>query len=459
MSEKFDDVVVGSGQAGPFLAVRLANAGRKVAVVERKLFGGTCVNTGCTPTKTMIASAEVAHKARDAARYGVHIAGDVRVSLAEVKERADKIVAESRNGIENMLNSTPNCTVFRGTARFVSPHALTVNGQEIEAERIFLNVGGRAAVPDMPGVKDVPFLNNSSLLQLTELPEHLVVVGGGYIGMEFAQMFRRFGSKVTVVEMGPRLCSHEDPDVSDALAELFRQEDTHLRLYAKCIAFSHSDKDVCVHVDCTEGPPEIVGSHILLAVGRVPNTDDLGLEAAGVKTDDRGFIPVDDKLVTNVPHIFAIGDVNRRGAFTHTSYNDFEIVAANLLDGEERKVTDRIQCHALYTDPPLAQVGMTETEVRKSGRKALMATRAMTRVGRANEKGENFGFMKALVDAETKQILGASILGVTGDEAIHCILDIMYAKAPYTLLTHAVHIHPTVSELIPTLFEDLKPLQ
>lgn len=462
MSLQFDDVIVGVGQAGPSLASRLAKAGRKIAVVERKLFGGTCVNTGCTPTKTMIASAEVAQRARDAARYGVHVSGDVKVSLAEVKKRADEIVMKSRNGLESMLTSLENCTVLRGTATFISDHKMRISGkdgdQEIEAERFFLNVGGRAAVPDMPGVKEVPFLTNTSLLQLETLPEHLIVVGGGYIGLEFAQMFHRFGSKVSVVEMGPRLASHEDPDVSDAIAELFRKEGIDLRLDAKCIAFSHSDKHVCVHMECAEGDPEVVGSHILLAVGRVPNTDDLGLQAAGVETDKRGFITVNDELQSSAPHIWALGDCNGRGAFTHTSYNDYEIVAANLLDGEHRRVSDRIQCHALYTDPPLAQVGMNETEVRKSGKKALIATRPMTKVSRAVEKGESFGFMKALVDAETKQILGASIFGTGGDEVIHSILDLMYAKAPYTTLTHAVHIHPTVSELIPTMLGDLKPL-
>lgn len=458
MTESFDDVIVGCGQAGPSLAVRLAKSGRRVAVVERKLFGGTCVNTGCTPTKTMIASAETAQRARDAMRYGVRVDGSVSVSLADVKRRADEIVMRSRTGIEKMLDSTPNCTVFRGSARFISSTALVINEDQIQAQRIFVNVGGRPARPHLPGMEETPILTSSDMLQLEELPKHLVVVGGGSIGLEFAQMFRRFGSAVTVLEMGERLAGHEDPDVSEMLAELFRNEGITVRLNAKCIAFSPAEGGVRVRVSCTEGEPETIGSHVLLAVGRTPNTQDLGLEAAGVHADSRGYIEVNDQLQTTVPNIWALGDCNGRGAFTHTAYNDFEIVAANLLDGESRRVTDRIQCHALYTDPPLAQVGMTETEARSSGKSLLMGTRPMSRVNRAVEKGETFGAMKVLIDAETKQILGASILGTGADEVIHCILDTMYAKAPYTVLQHAVHIHPTVSELIPTMLGDVKPL-
>lgn len=462
MTQGFDDIVVGSGQAGPFLAVRLANAGRRVAIVERKFFGGTCVNTGCTPTKTMIASAETAHRVRESVRWGVHHAGSVTVSMPEVQRRTQDVVMASRNGIEKMLRSTPNVTVFRGTATFTSPIMMNVTGEDsaqIEGKRIFLNVGTRAAVPELKGVHDVPFMNNTTLLAMQELPEHLIVVGGGYIGLEFAQMFRRFGSKVTVVEMGPRLAAHEDTDVTDSLLQLFQQEDIGVRLNAKCIALAPgANGGVQVHVTCDDGDPAVEGSHVLLAVGRTPNTQDLGLNAAGVTLDDRGFTPVNDQLQTNVPHIYALGDCNRRGAFTHTSYNDFEIVADNLIDGATRRVTDRIQAHALYTDPPVAQIGMTEAEVKKSGRNALVGRRAMTRVGRAVEKGESFGFMKILADADSKEILGATIFGVGGDEAIHSVLDIMYAKAPYTTLQHAVHIHPTVAELLPTVVGDLKPL-
>jgi pyruvate/2-oxoglutarate dehydrogenase complex dihydrolipoamide dehydrogenase (E3) component len=457
MNKSVDAAIIGAGQAGPFLADRLARAGQSVALFERKLLGGTCVNTGCTPTKTMVASAKIAHSARDSARYGVHVSGDIRVSLAEVKARADVVVANSRKGLESLL-AAPNITLYRSAARFISDHELQTGSDIIRAERIYINVGCRAHIPQLPGVNEVPFLTNTTLLQLEQTPEHLIIVGGGYIGLEFAQMFHRFGSEVTVLEMGPRLVGHEDEDVCVALSKLFEDEGIHVRLNAECIALSSDGNGVRVKADCTEGDPEVAGSHVLLAVGRTPNTNDLGLDAAGVHTDDRGYITVDDHLHTNVPHIFALGDCNRRGAFTHTSYNDFEIVAENLLDGRDRKVSDRIQAHALYVDPPLAQIGMTEAEVRKSGKKALMGTRDMTRVGRAVEKGETTGFMKVLVDAETKQILGASIFGVGGDEAIHCILDTMYAKAPYTTLKDAMHIHPTVAELIPTVLGDLKPL-
>jgi pyruvate/2-oxoglutarate dehydrogenase complex dihydrolipoamide dehydrogenase (E3) component len=455
---QFDDVIVGAGQAGPSLAVRLAKAGRKIAFVERKLFGGTCVNTGCTPTKAMIASAEVAQRARDAGRFGVHLPGEVNVSLREVKARADAIVAKSRTGVESMLTSLKNCTVFRGTASFTGANRLTVGEQEIEAERVFLNVGARAALPQLPGIDHVAVLTSSDMLQLEDVPKHLVVVGGGYIGLEFAQMFRRFGSEVTVVEIGPRLASHEDEDVSAMLTELLRKEGITVRLGAECIGLSKGESGVRVHVSCSDGDPETPASHVLVATGRKPNTADLNLEAAGVQMDDRGYVIVNDQLQTSAPNIWAMGDCNGQGAFTHTAYNDYEIVAANLLDGAKRRVSDRIPCHALYTDPPLAQVGMTEAEARRSGKKVLVGKREMARVNRAVEKGESFGAMKVLVDAETKLILGASILGTGGDEVIHCILDVMYAKVPYTILQHAVHIHPTVSELIPTMLGDLKPL-
>jgi pyruvate/2-oxoglutarate dehydrogenase complex dihydrolipoamide dehydrogenase (E3) component len=458
VTRHFDSILIGAGQAAPSLAGRLAKTGQQVAFVERQLFGGTCVNTGCTPTKAMVASARVAHQARRASEYGVVVNGAVTADMKAIKARKDAIVANSRNGVEKSLRETKNCTVFHEHARFVSSHELQVGEETISADQIFLNVGGRAAIPDMPGIKDVPFLTNSTILDLEIVPRHLVVVGGSYVGLEFAQMFHRFGSEVTVVEKGPRLVQHEDEDISDAILQILEKEGIHLRLDAECIAFEKHGEDVSVHVDCTDGDPAVLGSHVLLAVGRVPNTDDLGLDKAGIITDKHGFIMVDDQLRTNVEGIWAIGDCNGKGAFTHTSYNDFEIVAANLLDGEARRVTDRIHAHALYIDPPLGQIGMTETQVRKTGKPALMGIRPMTRIARAIEKGETAGFMKVLVDAESKKILGAAILGTGGDEAVHCILDTMYSGAPYTTITHAVHIHPTVSELIPTTFEDLKPL-
>jgi pyruvate/2-oxoglutarate dehydrogenase complex dihydrolipoamide dehydrogenase (E3) component len=454
----FDAIIIGAGQAGPSLAGRLTKAGRSVAFVERKLFGGTCVNTGCTPTKAMVASAYAAHLARRAAEYGVVLTSPVSVDMKAVVARRDAIVAKSRNGVEASLRGNPGCTVFTGTASFESSHTVRVGDDLLEAKEIFLNVGGRAAVPDLPGVHDTPFLNNTRLLALDTLPAHLIIVGGGYIGIEFGQMYRRFGSEVTIIEMAPRLIQHEDEDVSAAVLQILEGEGIHVRLNAECIHLAPHAEGVSVGVDCESGDPASVGSHVLLAVGRTPNTNDLGLERAGVAMDKHGYVVVDDQLRTNVDGIYAMGDCNGKGAFTHTAYNDFEIVAANLLDNDPRRVSDRIYCYAVYMDPPLARIGMSEREVRATGKSALIGTRPMTRVNRAVEKGESLGFMKVLVDAESKKILGASLLGVGCDEAIHSLLDIMYAGAPYTTVQRAVHIHPTVSELLPTLLGDLKPL-
>ncbi|HZT21131.1 MAG TPA: FAD-containing oxidoreductase [Dongiaceae bacterium] len=454
----FDAIVIGTGQAGPSLAGRLTAAGMKVAVVERKLFGGTCVNTGCTPTKTLVASAHAAHLARRAAEFGVRIEGGISIDMGKVKARKDGVVRQSNTGVERRLKSMKGCTVYEGEARFLSPREVAVGDERLEAGKIFINVGGRAAAPPIPGLADIPYLTNSSMMEVDVLPAHLIVVGGSYVGLEFAQMYRRFGSRVTVIEMAPRLIPREDEDVSEGVAEILRAEGIELRLNATCINLARRGEEILAGVDCREGAPEVAGSHLLMAAGRRPNTDDLGLEKAGVAVDQRGFIVVDEALRTNVPGIWALGDCNGRGAFTHTSYNDFEIVAANLLDGEQRRVSDRLPAYALYTDPPLGRAGMTEAEVRKSGRPALAAKMPMEDVARAVEKGETQGFMKIAVDAESRRILGAAILGTGGDEAIHCILDVMYADAPYTLLQRAVHIHPTVSELIPTLLGELKPL-
>jgi pyruvate/2-oxoglutarate dehydrogenase complex dihydrolipoamide dehydrogenase (E3) component len=458
MADSFDAIIIGTGQAGPSLAVRLAGAGMKVAIIERKLFGGTCVNTGCIPTKTLVASAYAAHMTRRAADFGVE-AGPVTVDMKRVKARKDAISAKSRTGVEGMLRSTKNVTVYQGSARFESAREVSIGAARLTADRIFINVGGRAVIPDLPGLADVSYLTNSSMMGVDFLPRHLVIVGGSYVGLEFAQMYRRFGSEVTIVEMGPRLVHREDEDVSKAIREILQAEGICIYLGAECISVSKQAGGVALGVSCSEVLPEIVGSHLLLAVGRRPNTDDLGLENAGVAVDQRGYITVDDALATNVPGIWALGDCNGHGGFTHTSYNDYEIAAANLLDNDPRRISDRITAYGLYIDPPLGRAGMTESEVRKSGRRALIGTRAMTRVSRAVEKGETQGFMKILVDAESRQILGASILGTGGDEAIHCVLDTMYAKAPYTVMQRAVHIHPTVSELIPTMLGDLKPLE
>ena len=455
---RFDGIVIGTGQAGPSLARRLVASGRKVAVIERRHFGGTCVNYGCTPTKAMVASAYAAHVARRHADYGVTIGGPIAVDMKAVKARKDAIVAPSRNGVERSLKTLEGCTVFQGHGAFIGPQAVKVGETILEAPEIFINVGGRPTVPPIPGLDQVSYLTNESMMDVDFLPERLIVIGGSYIGLEFAQMFRRFGSQVSVVELAPRLIPREDEDVSLAVADVLEGEGVVLRLNATCLSVQGHPKGVAVNVDCTQGPSQIVGSHLLLAVGRRPNTDDLGLEKAGVATDARGFITVDDRLRTNVPGIYALGDCNGRGAFTHTSYNDYEIVAGNLLDGEQRSVNDRLAAYALYTDPPLGRCGLTETEVRKSGRPALIATMPMEDVSRAFERGETNGFMKILVDKETRQFLGASFFGLNGDEIVHTVLDQMYAQVPATVMARATHIHPTVSELLPTILQELRDL-
>ena len=457
VTKHFDAIIIGTGQAGPPLAARFSAAGQTVAIIERERFGGTCVNTGCIPTKTMIASAYAAHVSRRGGEYGFSVNGDVSVDMKRVKARKDAISGRSNKGVEENLRGLKNCTVIQGHARFQSSNTVVVNDELLQAGKIYINVGGRASVPDMPGVHDVPFLTNSSMMDIDFLPQHLVIVGGSYVGLEFAQMYRRFGSNVTVVEMGPRLIGREDEDISQAVREILEAEDIGIRLNAKCISLSRSGDGVVVRVDCEEGTPDVAGSHVLLAVGRIPNTHDLGLDKAGVTTNNAGYIVVDDQLQTSVPGIWALGDCNGHGAFTHTAYNDYEIVADNLFNGDHRRISDRIQAYALYIDPPLGRCGMTDADLRKSGRKALVAKYPMSRVGRAYEKSETQGFMKILVDAETKQILGAAILGTGGDEVIHVLLDIMYAKAPYTVIQRAMHIHPTVSEYLPTVLGKLEP--
>jgi len=452
----FDAIIIGTGQAGPSLAARFAGAGKTVAIIERHKFGGTCVNTGCIPTKTLVASAYAIHVARRGAEYGF-ATGDVRVDIKRVKARKDAVSGRSNKGVEDWLRGTKNCTVIQGHARFQSTNTVVVNDEVLQAGQIFINVGGRASVPDMPGVHEVPFLTNSSMMDIDFLPEHLIVVGGSYVGLEFAQMYRRFGSQVTIVEMGPRLIGREDEDISQAVREILEAEGIQIRLNAKCISLAKREDGVVVRMDCNDDPKEVAGTHVLLAVGRVPNTSDLGLDRAGIATDRRGYITVDDQLQTNVPGIWALGDCNGRGAFTHTSYNDYEIVADNLFNADHRRVSDRIQAYALYIDPPLGRCGMTDAEIRTSGRRALVAKYPMVRVSRAYEKGETQGFIKICVDAETKQILGAAILGIGGDEVIHVLLDVMYAKAPYTVIQRAMHIHPTVAEYLPTILAKLEP--
>ncbi|CAM5763539.1 mercuric reductase [Labrys miyagiensis] len=455
MSRSFDAIIIGAGQAGPSLAGRFSAAGKTVAMVERKHVGGTCVNTGCMPTKTLVASAYAAHVARRAADYGVSLGGTVGVDMKKIWARKQKVTMDARTGLESWLGGMPGCSLIRGHARFTSPHEVEVNGERLEAPGIFLNVGGRAHVPDMPGLAEIDYLTNTSIVELGSLPRHLVVIGGSYIALEFAQMYRRFGSEVTVIERGARLASREDEDVSAAIRDILEKEGIAVRVGVDDIRFARRGEEALVTL---AGNEEIVGSHVLVAVGRVPNTDDLGLDRAGVATDKRGFILVDDQLRTNVDGVWALGDCNGRGAFTHTSYNDYEIAAANIFDNDPRRVSDRITAYALYIDPPLGRIGQTEDEVRRSGVKALIGTRPMTRVGRAVEKGETQGFMKVIVDAGSHAILGAAILGVGGDEVIHGMLDGMYAHAPSGVIQRAVHIHPTVSELVPTMIGEMKPL-
>jgi pyruvate/2-oxoglutarate dehydrogenase complex dihydrolipoamide dehydrogenase (E3) component len=456
MNRRFDAIVIGAGQAGPPMAGRIAATGEKVALIERKLIGGTCVNTGCTPTKAIVASAYAAHLARRAGDFGVS-AGPVGVDFAAVMARKDKVVGASRSGLEAWLKGMANCTVVEGHARFLSPTTVRVGGDVLEGTRFFINVGCRAVVPDFPGLDQARPLTNKTLLELDALPRRLVVVGGSYIGLEFAQVFRRFGAAVAVVEKAPRLISREDADVSDAIREILEAEGIEIRLNAECIRFAAHGADIAVGVNCSSGEPEEVGSHVLLAVGRRPNTEDLGLEAAGVAVDAHGFIIVDEALRTSAPNIWALGDCNGRGAFTHTSYNDFEIAAANLLDGAKRRVSDRIPAYALYIDPPLGRVGLTEAEARAKGHAVRIGYRPMTRVGRAAEKGETRGFMKVVVDRDADAILGAAILGVGGDEAIHGVIEAMNAGVTAAAYTRAVAIHPTVSELVPTVFGELSP--
>ena len=458
-TSRFDAIIIGTGQSGPSLASRLTAAGMNVAVAERKLFGGTCVNVGCIPTKTLIASAHAAHIARRASDFGVVIGGPVTVDMKQVKARKDAMVRESNQGVESWLEKMERCRVYRGHARFEAPRTVRVGAELLHADKIFLNVGARASIPPLAGLDAVAYLTNTGMMDLDFLPRHLVIVGGNYVGLEFGQMYRRFGSDVTIVEKGPRLLFREDEDVSQSVLEIMQAEGIRVLLNANCVGVEKRGDGVAVKADCDGGSREVEGSHLLLATGRRPNTDDLGLDRAGIALDGHGYVVVDEQLRTSAEGVWAMGDCNGRGAFTHTSYNDYEIVAANLLDQDPRRVSDRITAYNVYIDPPLGRAGMTEAEVRKSGRPALIGKREMKRITRARAKSETQGFMKILVDARSRSILGAAVLGVGGDEIIHSILDVMYAKAPFTVIQRAVHIHPTVSELIPTMLGELKSLQ
>jgi pyruvate/2-oxoglutarate dehydrogenase complex dihydrolipoamide dehydrogenase (E3) component len=458
MPKRYDAIVIGTGQAGPPLAVRLADEGQKTAIIERKLFGGTCVNVGCTPTKTLVASARAAYMARRAADFGVTIKGPIDVDMESVKARKDAVVRHSNRGLVKWLKGTEKLTVYEGHARFVAPGRIAVNGEELEAERIFLNVGARAHIPDMPGLDHLPYFTNSNIMDVDFLPDHLAIVGGSYIGLEFAQMYRRFGSQVTVIETKGRVIPRDDEDVSQAVCDILEKEGVDFRLNATCIGVGGRAGNLEISLDCADDAKSLSATHLLLAVGRTPNTDDLGLDKAKIETDQRGYIKVDDELKTSAPCVWALGDCNGRGAFTHTSFNDYEIVAANLFDGEKRRVSDRIPTYGLFIDPPLGRVGITEEEARAGNRKALKSTYSMSNVSRARERGETDGFMKIIVDAESERILGAAMLGIEGDEVVQALLNLMYADQPYTVLQRAMFVHPTVSEYLPSLVNDLEPI-
>lgn len=459
MSTHYDAIVIGTGQAGPSLASRMSDAGLRVAVIERDKVGGTCVNVGCIPTKALVASARAAHVARRGAEFGVIPTGPVRVDMARVNERMKQISGQSSRGVSTWIDRMPNVDLHLGDACFVGPKEIEVGEKRMTGDKLFINVGARPFVPDIPGLDTVDYLTSSGMMELTELPEHLVIVGGSYIGLEFGQMFRRFGSEVTVVERGPGLIGRDDPDVSTCVQEILQAEGVHVRCNAECLSVSRHEDGVAVHAECNGASEDVIGTHLLVAVGRTPNTDSLELERAGVRTNARGYIEVDDQLRTSAPDVWALGDCNGRGAFTHTSYNDYEIAAANLLDDDPRKVSDRILCYGLFIDPPLGRIGMTEAEARASGRKVLVGKWPMSNVGRAKERSETEGFIKVLVDADSEEILGAAILGIGGDEVVHSLLTAMYAKQPYTVISRAVFIHPTVSELLPTTLQNLVPLE
>jgi pyruvate/2-oxoglutarate dehydrogenase complex dihydrolipoamide dehydrogenase (E3) component len=455
-TEAFDAIIVGAGQAGPAIAARCSREGLRTAVIERHHFGGTCVNVGCVPTKTLVASARAIRLAQRGAEFGFEV-GRLRVDMARVRARKDAIVAQSRAGVEGWMRGLKHTEVIVGHARFVGPGTLAVNGRRLHAPRIFLNVGGRAVRPALPGIDEVPTLDNTTVMALDTVPEHLVVVGGSYIGLEFAQLMRRFGAAVTVVERSARLLPREDEDVSDGIRAILEAEGVRFELGAECLSLARAAGGIVVGAACGDRREGIRGSHVLLAVGRRPNTDDLGLELAGIRTDDRGCIAVDDQCRTSADGVWAVGDCNGRGAFTHTAWNDHEIVVGNLFDGDPRGIGDRIACYALFIDPALGRVGMTEAEARASGRRLLRAKMPMQRVGRAREAGETQGFMKVVVDADSRRLLGAAILGLNGDEVVHGLLDVMAAQQPVTVIARAVHIHPTVSELVPTLLQQLRP--
>ncbi len=454
--KKFDAIIIGTGQAGPSLAASLANHGKKTAIIEKSFLGGTCVNVGCTPTKAYVASARRAYIASNSGEMGVKINGTVSVDLGTIKKRKDDLIENSRNGLEKMFGDNKNITLIRGTARFLDDHTVQVGDEIFKAENIYINVGARPRIPEE--FKNISYLTNESILELEEVPEHLAIVGGGYIGLEFAQMFRRFGSKVTVMDRGGRLLKKEDPEFGEVLAQVFEEEGIDIRLDSNCIVAKERSGKIELSLDSKDENTTLECTHLLIATGRIPNTSQLGLENTNVKLDKRGFIEVDDELKTSAHNIWALGDCNGKGAFTHTAYNDFQIVNSHLFETKKRKVSDRFTCYAIFTDPPLARVGMNAKEIKEAGISAKIASRPMAKIARAKEMGETTGMIKIFIEAKTNKILGATFLGTGADEYIHTVIDQMYANQPFTVIRDAVHIHPTVSELIPTMLENLKDL-
>lgn len=459
MSEPFDAIIIGAGQAGPFLAARLAAAGQKTALIERTHLGGTCVNDGCTPTKTLVASARAAWLARHASAWGVKVEGHVSVDMKAVKARKDGVVNASRKRLTDWLANHAKLEILRGTAKFTAPNAVIVGKRSLTAPKIFINTGTAPNTPDWPGLSSVPYFTNTTIMDIETLPDHLVIAGAGPAGLEFAQIYARFGAKVTVIDRGPRLARREDADIAAAMRAILAADGVSFLFHTHVESVVKAGHGVLLSLNTEGRRASVEASHLLLALGRIPNSADLGLEAAGLAVDEHGYIPVDAHLRTVQPGIWAMGDINGRGAFTHTAYNDFEIVADNLLDNGNRSIADRIPVHGLFIDPPLGRIGMSEDEARASGKKVLMATMPMSRVSRAHERGETQGLMKVLVDASTKRVLGAAILGIGGDEVVQALLQVMAGDLPYTVMQQAMPIHPTVSELLPTLLSDLKPLK
>ena len=456
MIQKYDAVIIGTGQSGPYLAKSLCQNGYRVAIIEQARFGGTCLNYGCTPTKTLVANAKIVHSIRQAKIFGINI-DQFQIDYKVIKERKDALVKDATDWVKNSLESTKGCTVLEGHASFEGPHRIKVGKQLLEGNQIFINVGARANIPQIPGLQKIPYLTNVSLLDLDYIPEHLLIMGGGYIGLEFAQIFRRFGSRVSVIQRNPFVMPKEDQDVSNTIKDILEREgiEFYTNVTESKILPESREGSILIQLVQNGKDHTVSGTHLLIATGRIPNTDTLDLNKAGIEVDERGYIKVDDQLHTSQPHIWALGDCNGKGAFTHTSYNDFEIVKANLLENGSRKVSDRISIYALFTDPPLGRVGVTEKDAGHLYEDILVAKLPMTSVARAREKGETEGFLKIVVDGKTKQILGAAFLGTTCDEVVQLIAVIMSAKVPYTVIERTVLIHPTVSEILPTLLSKL----